>query len=129
MPHPASRIEHANITVSNAARSAALLGHIFEWSIRWEGPAMTGGYTIHLGSNDSYVALYQRSDHSIDIDYLWEKGLPLNHIGVVVDDLDDVEQRVVAAGLLPFSHGDYAPGKRFYFLDPDGIEFEVISYA
>ena len=129
MPQSASRVEHANITVSNAARSAAVLGQIFQWSIRWEGPAMLGGYTIHLGSNDSYIALYQRRDHWVDIDYLWEKGLPLNHTGVVVDDITDVESRVVAAGLLPFNHGDYAPGKRFYFLDPDGIEFEVISYA
>ena len=129
MPLSASRVEHANITVSNAARSAAVLGQIFQWSIRWEGPAMLGGYTIHLGSNDSYIALYQRRDHSVDIDYLWEKGLPLNHIGVVVDDITDVENRVMAAGLQPFNHGDYAPGKRFYFLDPDGIEFEVISYA
>ena len=33
------------------------------------------------------------------------------------------------AGLEPFSHGDYEPGRRFYFLDPDGIEYEVISYG
>ena len=31
-------------------------------------------------------------------------------------------------GLTPFSHGDYEPGRRFYFFDPDGIEYEVISY-
>ena len=35
---------------------------------------------------------------------------------------------VVAAGLTPFSHADYEPGRRFYFLDPDGIEYEVVSY-
>ena len=29
---------------------------------------------------------------------------------------------------MPFNHGDYDPGRRFYFLDPDGIEYEVISY-
>ena len=56
------------------------------------------------------------------------KGRPLNHIGVEVDDLDAVEARVIAAGLLPFNHGDYDPGRRFYFLDPDGIEYEVVSY-
>ena len=38
-----------------------------------------------------------------------------------VDDLAATEARVVAAGLIPFAHGDYAPGRRFYFLDPDGI--------
>ena len=48
---------------------------------------------------------------------------------IQVDDLDAVEQRVIAAGLAPFSHGDYEPGRRFYFFDPDGIEYEVVSYA
>lgn len=57
------------------------------------------------------------------------KGRPLNHIGIEVDDLDLTETRVIAAGLKPFSHGDYHPGRRFYFFDPDGIEYEIISYA
>jgi catechol 2,3-dioxygenase-like lactoylglutathione lyase family enzyme len=56
------------------------------------------------------------------------KGRPLNHVGIEVDDLDATEARVIAAGLVPFSHGDYEPGRRFYFFDPDGIEYEVVSY-
>ena len=24
---------------------------------------------------------------------------------------------------------DYEPGRRFYFFDPDGIEYEVVSYS
>ena len=47
---------------------------------------------------------------------------------VEVDDLDATEQKVLAAGLKTFSHGSYDPGRRFYFLDPDGIEYEVVSY-
>ena len=52
----------------------------------------------------------------------------LNHIGVVVDDLNAVEARVVKAGYTPRSHADYEPGKRFYFDADDGIEVEVVSY-
>jgi len=52
----------------------------------------------------------------------------LNHLGIVVDDLDDAEERVTAAGLTPRSHADYEPGRRFYFDDADGLEFEVIAY-
>jgi hypothetical protein len=44
---------------------------------------------------------------------VFPKGRPLNHIGVEVDDLDATEARVVAAGLKPFSHADYEPGRRF----------------
>ena len=32
------------------------------------------------------------------------------------------------AGLKPFGHDNYDPGRRFYFLDPNGIEYEVVSY-
>ena len=39
-----------------------------------------------------------------------------------------MEARVIAAGLRPYNHGDYAPGRRSYFNDPDGIEYEVVSY-
>jgi len=57
------------------------------------------------------------------------KGRPLNHVGILVDDLDAMERQVKAAGLHPFAHADYDPGRRFYVLDPDGIEFEIVSYA
>ena len=29
----------------------------------------------------------------------------------------------------PFKHGDYDPGRRFYFFDRDEIEFGIVSYA
>jgi catechol 2,3-dioxygenase-like lactoylglutathione lyase family enzyme len=121
------RIEHVNITVSDPKRTSDLMELLFDWHVRWSGPAQNGGYTIHVGSNDHYVALYTGGD-SAKAAEAFSKGRPLNHIGVEVDDLDAAEARVIAAGLRPFSHADYAPGRRFYFLDPDGIEYEVVSY-
>ena len=35
---------------------------------------------------------------------------------------------LIAAGLEPFNHDDYEPGRRFYFFDWDGIEFELVNY-
>ncbi len=124
---PAPRIEHVNVTVSDPDRAAALMQVLFGWRVRWQGPAMSGGRSVHVGSDDAYIALYAPpggADPSRD----FAKGRPLNHIGVEVDDLDAVEAGVISAGLTPFSHGDYDPGRRFYFLDPDGIEYEVVSY-
>jgi predicted enzyme related to lactoylglutathione lyase len=121
-------IEHVNITVSNPERSAALLIDLFDWHIRWNGPSQMGGETIHVGNDRFYLAVYAMELGAQDVLH-HSKGRPLNHIGVVVDDLDEIERRVVAQGLTPFSHGDYAPGRRFYFLDCDGIEFEIVSYA
>jgi len=101
---------------------------VFGWRVRWRGPARDGGHTIHVGSSDDYLALYTGGGEA-DGTEAFAKGRPLNHIGIVVDDLDATEARVLAAGLTPFSHGDYAPGRRFYFLDPDGIEYEVVGYG
>ncbi|MBX9731052.1 MAG: VOC family protein [Sphingomonas sp.] len=64
-----------------------------------------------------------------DVGTRFEKGVPFNHVGVQVDDLDAVEARVLAQGLTPFAHDDYEPGRRFYFFDPDGIEYEIVSYT
>ena len=121
------RIEHVNITVRDPERAARLMGDLFGWSVRWQGPALNGGHTVHVGSQDQYLALYTpRGSNLTDDDFA--KGRPLNHVGVEVDDIADLEARVVAAGLVPFSQDDYEPGRRFYFLDPDGIEYEVVSY-
>jgi catechol 2,3-dioxygenase-like lactoylglutathione lyase family enzyme len=125
MPMPSGRLEHINITVSNIERSADLLARLMGWHIRWRGPSQLGGETIHVGSDTDYIAVYTKGA-AVD---RFAKGLPLNHVGLVVDDLTAAEAVVVAAGLDPFNHADYEPGKRFYFFDWDGIEFEMVSYA
>lgn len=121
------RLEHVNVTVTDPERAAGLMEALFGWRVRWQGPARDGGRTIHVGSADHYLALYTGRDIAYSEED-FAKGRPLNHIGVLVDDLDAVEARVIAAGLSPFNHAAYDPGRRFYFLDPDGIEYEVISY-
>lgn len=123
-----ARIEHVNVTVSDPERAATLMEQVFGWHVRWKGPARDGGRTIHVGSDDHYVALYTGTASACASDD-FAKGRPLNHVGILVHDLDSVESRVRAAGLMPFNHADYEPGRRFYFLDPDGIEYEVLSYA
>jgi catechol 2,3-dioxygenase-like lactoylglutathione lyase family enzyme len=89
---------------------------------------MNNGHSIHIGTDHDYVALYTPPPGMLAA-LPFAKGLPMNHIGIVVEDLDATEARVIAAGLTPFNHGDYAPGRRFYFFDDNGIEYEVVSYA
>lgn len=122
---PKGQIEHANLTVTDPDRSAALFEKLLDWHERWRGPAMLGGETIHVGDETTYLALYTNPDASGG----YAKGVPLNHVGLLVDDLDAAEKVVIEAGLKPFSHADYEPGRRFYFFDWDGIEFEVVSYG
>ena len=125
----AGLLEHLNVTVSDADRTARMLSHVFGWRIRWDGPALNGGRSIHIGTEERYLALYAPA-HSLGeapVPYR-QRGL-LNHIGVLVDDLDATEARVWAAGYTTHSHQTYEPGSRFYFNDHDGIEYEVVSYA
>jgi catechol 2,3-dioxygenase-like lactoylglutathione lyase family enzyme len=124
-----SRLEHVNLTVRDPERTAAMLAELFGWHVRWKGPAKSGGHTVHVGGDDDYLAVYARVAEGADPDYDPGASSTLNHVGVVVDDLDAVEARVRARGLEPFNFGDYEPGRRFYFLDLDGLEWEVVSYA
>lgn len=125
---PGISIEHVNITVSNPDASAALYGALFGWQVRWRGAARDGGLAVHVGDDHSYISLYT-GPNGQHAGLRYPKGTPLNHIGFLVEDLDAVEQRVIAQGLTPFGHDDYDPGRRFYVLDPDGIELEFVAYA
>ncbi|MEQ1547567.1 MAG: VOC family protein [Chakrabartia sp.] len=122
-----SFIEHVNITVGNPERTAQMLIDLFDWHIRWQGQAAKGGNTLHVGNEQFYLAVYA-VELGRDESANHKKGAPLNHIGIVVADLDDVERRVIALGFIPHSHDDYEPGRRFYFFDRDGIEYEIVSY-
>ena len=122
-------LEHANFSVSDPQKTADMLCTIFDWRIRWSGASIHDGHTIHVGGQDSYLAIYARADMRKAVPNDYKTVGAMNHIGVVVDDLDAVEARVLEAGFQTTNHGDYEPGRRFYFHDHDGIEFEVVSYG
>ncbi len=124
-----ARLEHVNLTVTDPDSSAARLVDLFDWHVRWSGSAKDDGYTVHVGTDDDYLALYTPPTDPAAVTDAGYQVNGLNHVALVVDDLDEVERRVRAAGIEPFSFGDYDPGRRFYFLDPDGVEFEIVSYA
>ena len=124
-------LEHVNFTVPDPKKTAAWLCEVFDWHIRWSGDAIHGGHTVHVGSDDDYLAVYsgpqgkpQASPHE---SYNQVGGF--NHVGITVDDLDKIEARVKAQGFATHSRADYEPGRRFYFHDGDGVEYEVVSYA
>jgi len=121
-------LEHVNVTVSNPERTAKQLCDLFGWHIRWQGDSLMGGRTVHVGKDNSYLALYTHSETASRDGSTYAMQGGLNHIGVVVDDLDETEQKVLAAGLKTHNHGNYEPGRRFYFNDHDDIEFEVVNY-
>ena len=124
----AAKLEHVNVTVSDAEATARLLCDLFGWQVRWSGPAIDGGGSFHVGEKDNYVAVYSQGGGDV-VGNSYSSPGGLNHLGVVVDDLNLVEARVKKAGFVTHSHADYEPGRRFYFNDHDGIEIEVVSYS
>ncbi len=123
-----AKLEHVNLTVSDPKATAKWLEAVFDWKIRWQGEAMAGGFTAHVGDDSSYVALYTPNQKTDAPQHSYTTRAGLNHVGVLVEDIEATEKRVISAGFTPHNHADYEPGRRFYFDDHDGVEWEVISY-
>ena len=90
-----------NMRISPSAilkRPPSRLCDLFGWHIRWQGEAIHGGMTVHVGSDNSYLALYTPGKRTSmpASSYVTTGGL--NHVGIVVDDLDAAEKRVAEAG-------------------------------
>lgn len=89
---------------------------------------MAGGRTVHVGTDAQYLALYTPGAPGKPSDDNYTTVGGLNHLAVVTDDIDTMETAVKALGFTPGNHGDYEPGRRFYFHDHDNIEYEVVQY-
>ena len=127
---PKARLEHVNITVADPDATAARLCRMFGGKVRWTGDAAMGGYSVHVGTEDTYLAIYNPGNLNGEVSRRYTQTGGLNHVGLVVDDLDAVSRAVSAEGFVPRDHADYEPGQRFYFTDDtDHVEYEVVSYA
>ncbi|UTT85579.1 VOC family protein [Vibrio pelagius] len=120
-------VEHANITVSNIDDAVQFIQTaIPEFKERHRG--QTNYRWCHIGTDDSYIALQEvvereQTDRSPYLD------VGINHIGIVVDDVDRVEKRLLAAGYEQNDIGEDNPfRKRVYFYDASGVEWEFIEY-
>ena len=91
-------LEHVNLTVPDADKTAAMLCTLFGWGIRWQGAAINGGHSVHVGDDDTYLAVYSPAADLRDADINKNRTGHLNHVGIVVSDLAAVETRVRAAG-------------------------------
>ena len=121
-------LEHVNLTVTDPDATARWMCDLFGWHIRWQGEAKDKGRSVHVGSKTDYLALYAPAQtvKAGDSSYTTIGGL--NHIAVIVDDIDATQDKAAKAGFTPNNFGNYEPGRRFYFRDHDGIEFEIVQY-
>ena len=77
---------------------------------------------VHVGTDNTYIALNESGETRSD-------GGLFNHLGYVVDDVDGLADRMLAAG---YREGFIAPPhpyrKRRYFYDADELEWEFVEY-
>lgn len=120
-------LEHVNLTVLNVDRSVEFYSQLLGLRVRWQGTTSSGQPAAHVGDERSYLALFEASEPGKpERDY---EQVGLNHVGFVVDDLQAAKGRLQSLGIDAHHEADYDPGQRLYFLDPSGIEVELVEYA
>ena len=121
------RLEHANLSVYDIDAMIRFLRAAFpEFRIRRDATEADGLRWVHLGTDDTYIALNQAKVPR----GMTHKGTPLNHLAYEVADVEMLRSRLRAAGyqentLVPNTH---RYRKRLYFYDPEGNEWEFVQY-
>lgn len=119
-------LEHVNLTVSDLDRSVAFYSDLLDLSIRWKGDLDGGRRAAHIGDDDAYLALFESVGEGTVRENYTTPGY--NHMGFVVDDLDDAAERLRRLGVEFGEIQEYEPGRRLYLYDPDGHEVELVQY-
>ena len=124
------RLEHANICVKDIDVMIDFLKTAFpDFRIRGEGKIKGDRRWLHVGTDDTYIALNQaKADAQRD----WSpySGVPgVNHLAYEVDDVDSLRERLLAGGFKESTVPNKHPfRKRVYFYDPEGNDWEFIQY-
>ena len=130
-----SYIEHANITVRDTDVMIEFIQTAlpdFQIRKRWE---IDGFEWTHLGTDASYFALMHPlniPEKNMDLYQHDTSATGVNHLCVVVSDVEGVRERLLHAGYQRgFNNGDLIDTevrRSVYFHDPDGREFEFMEY-
>ena len=124
------RLEHANLVVHDVDEAIRFVQTAFpDFVLRHEGKTWAGARWVHLGIDDSYLALSEAMAQPAEpwVPYSGKPGL--NHLGWEVDDLNALESRMKEAGFEPNMKADEHPARqRRYFYDPDGNDWEFVRY-
>ena len=124
------RLEHANIAVRDIEGMIRFLQTAFpEFRVRGEGISNDGSRWVHIGTNETYIALGQCL---AEPEKRWTpyRGLPgVNHLAYEVDDAEALRGRLKAAGYKDSTPPNAHPHrKRVYFYDSEGNDWEFVQY-
>lgn len=124
------RLEHANICVTDMSVMVKFLQTAFpDFRVRGEGTYKKGVNWLHVGTDDTYIALEQSNKDNVP-GLTPNSGKPgVNHLAYEVDEIDSLRKRLISNGFKESGVADSHPyRKRVYFVDPEGNEWEFIEY-
>lgn len=124
------RLEHANVCVREIEPMILFLRTAFpDFRVRGEGTSRDGTRWVHLGTDDTYIALGQART---DLARRWSpySGEPgVNHLAYEVDDVESLSARLKAGGYRESTPSNAHPHRRrVYFYDPEGNDWEFVQY-
>ncbi|NVK30827.1 MAG: VOC family protein [Gammaproteobacteria bacterium] len=120
-------LEHINLTVEDPKRTAAKLCQLLNWRIRWQGASLNEGYTVHVGDDHHYIALYAQPSKIPMTGDTYQTPAAVNHIGIETNDLDEFRQHLSDLDITITAQNQTPPGQRLY-LFVDEIELEILQY-
>jgi catechol 2,3-dioxygenase-like lactoylglutathione lyase family enzyme len=125
-----ARLEHANLTVRDIDAVVGFIVTAFpEFRLRHDGIGADGNRWVHVGTDDTYLALSLAARDTAPQAPPYQGHAGLNHLAYEVDDVDAVRARLRAAGFLESGLADAHPHRRrVYFYDPDGNDWEFVQY-
>jgi catechol 2,3-dioxygenase-like lactoylglutathione lyase family enzyme len=128
-------MEHINLRVPSIPRTQQFLGAAFpDFRQRGQGFSETYGYWTHFGNEETYLALLQADKPGTETtgpikDFDYHDPYRLMHVGLVIDDIPAMIERLAIAGFTPDSDDcEHPHRRRVYYLDGNGIEWEFIQY-
>ena len=124
------RLEHANLVVRDVDETIRFIRTAFPaFQVRREGKTWTGTRWVHVGTDDTYLALNEANATPSEtwVPYGGKPGL--NHLGYEVDDVEALRVRLTDAGYSDSTVPNQHPHRqRVYFNDAEGNDWEFVQY-
>ncbi len=125
-----ARLEHANLTVQDLDGVVRfIVTALPEFRLRYDGPGADGTRWVHVGTDETYLALNAAAAGSSPPAPPYQGSPGLNHLAYEVEDVEAVRTRLRAAGFRESGAAEAHPHRRrVYFYDPDGNDWEFVQY-